>query len=296
MRLISILLAFFTIHLAACAKEKRKDHTPGRKDPLVSAKQGIELWAEKCEGGAAKKDCGDGDSTLWNGLLCASGEAFACDAVVASQDESGRVWRSPRLKGTDPKNTFSRDMGMGTLAFLAKTKNKDFGEKWTAFINSNKGLCESENNNCGVTSTFFWAYNNVAEHVGFSKLKTSVIFGFADTSVDDLALVVQANNTPSGYQTHLVGVHVYLRLLEGKWNDPLQVAADVLHKREPNNIFFEYLSKGKSQALADKLVNRLPFGPNDDRDQWCWERTDSENACQDSMGWDFIFAINLMLN
>jgi len=295
MRLVSILLGFLFIHLTACGKKSRADEAPRDPSPLETSRLGIELWAEKCQGGAAKKDCGDGDSTLWNGLLCASGEAFACDAVRASQDESGRVWRSPRLKGIDPKNTFSRDMGMGTLAYLAKSKNKDFGEKWTAFINSNKGLCEKENENCGVTSTFFWAYNNVAEHVGFSKLKTSVIFGFADTSIDDAFLVVQANNTPSGYQTHLVGVHVYLRLLEGKWNDALQVAADVLHKREPQNIFFEYLSKGKSQSLATKLEDRLPFGPNPGRSQWCWERTDSENACKDSMGWDFIFAINLML-
>lgn len=296
MKLISILIVFLTIHLAACAKEKRSDDIPKRVDPLVSAKQGIELWAEKCQGGVSKKNCGDGDSTLWNGLLCASGEAFACEAVAASQDESGRVWRSPRLKGIDPQNTFSRDMGLGTLAFLARTGNKDFGEKWSAYINSNRGLCEQGNGSCNVPPSFFWIYNEVAGHVGFSKLNGNVIFGFVDSTVDDNWLAIQANLAPAGYQTHLVGVNAYIRLLMGTWNNPLQIAADKIHDREPQNIFFEYLSKGKGQGLVDKLVARLPFGPNLDRDQWCWERTDSENACQKTMGWDFIFTINLMLN
>lgn len=285
-----ILLTF----IFSCG-EKRSGGSPAKSDPLESSRKGILLWAEMCEGGAAKKNCGDGDSTLWNGLLCASGEDFACEAVVRSQDETGRVWRSPRLKGTDPENTFSRDMGLGTLAFLAKTKNKEFGEKWSTFINSNKGLCEDGNGSCNIPPSFFWIYNEVASYVGFSKLKASVILGITDSIIDDAWIANQAFIAPSGYQTHLVGVNIYIRVLMGVWNDPLKIAANKLHAREPNNIFFEFLAKNKSQELADKLVKQLPFGPNEERDQWCWERTDSENACKDSMGWDFIFAINLML-
>lgn len=288
--LFLILLSF----IFSCGKKARSDEAPRDPSPLESSRRGIELWAEKCQGGVSKKDCGDGDSTLWNGLLCASGEDFACQAVVSSQDESGRVWRSPRLKGIDPQNTFSRDMGLGTLSFLVKTHDKEFGNKWASYINANKALCERENDRCAVTPSFLWIFNSVANDVGFTKLSPSTITGFTGDAVDDAWLLAQSFSSPSGYQLHLVGVTLYIRILMGDWNAILEQAAKKLSEREPQNIFFEFLAKGKSQALADKLVKRLPLGPNEKRHQWCWERTDSENACQDSMGWDFIFAINLM--
>ena len=46
-------------------------------------------------------DCDDGDPTIFNGLLCASGDKRGCEAVKrsltteAGLDES-RMWRSPR--------------------------------------------------------------------------------------------------------------------------------------------------------------------------------------------------------
>lgn len=295
MVLTRILLAFLTIQFISCSKpERRKDSAPSQSEVLQAAREGISLWAEKCSDGVSKKNCGDGDATLWNGLLCGSGDEFGCNAVRAAQSEDGRVWRSPRLKNNDPIRTFSRDMGMGTLVFLARSKDVAFGNKWSAFINSEKRLCESGNGSCTISPAFYWVYNTVAESVGFTKLNSNVVYSLA--GVDEAWLYAQAHTTPSGYQTHLVGVHLYIRLILDKWNDTLQRTADVLHNREPSNIFFEYLSNGKGSGLAGKLIKKLPYGPTEKRSQWCWERTDSENACQDSMGWDFIFAINLMLN
>ena len=44
-------------------------------------------------------NCDDGDMTMFNGLLCASGEKSGCAAVQSAQDPSGRFYRSPHQKG-----------------------------------------------------------------------------------------------------------------------------------------------------------------------------------------------------
>jgi hypothetical protein len=42
-----------------------------------------------------RDDCGDGDQTMYNGLLCAAGIKDGCRGVAEAQDPSGRWFRSP---------------------------------------------------------------------------------------------------------------------------------------------------------------------------------------------------------
>lgn len=50
-----------------------------------------------------KGQCNDGDSVIFNGVLCASGDDRGCDAVRRSQAPDGEFWRSPRKVGVSQR-------------------------------------------------------------------------------------------------------------------------------------------------------------------------------------------------
>ena len=72
-------------------------------------------------------------------------------------------------------------------------------------------------------------------------------------------------------------------------------AADVLHKRDPMNAFFNWLSEGASDGLADLIVSQVPKDGNHPMQQWSFVREDSSKAWNESMGWDYIFLIDHLL-
>ena len=141
--------------------------------------------APLCEGYVSKKNCDDGDSTLFSGLLCLSGIDAGCDTVKASQDSSGRFWRSPRRIGDNlgKPNSFSRDMALGVLAYLIKTKDTDSANAWIRWIDHNRpcllkigrsckyrGLhryCKADNDHrCTITPAMFQLMYYTWEYIG----------------------------------------------------------------------------------------------------------------------------------
>jgi hypothetical protein len=105
--------------------------------------------------------CDDGDMTLFNGLLCASGEEIGCRAVAASQADSGRWYRSPHRLwewsarcpvfkadskdslqaqkfDDDCSGSFSHDMAMGVMLFvLHERQNIPRYRKWLGWLAQN---------------------------------------------------------------------------------------------------------------------------------------------------------------
>lgn len=98
-------------------------------------------------------DCQDADSTLFNGLLCASGDSHACEAVrrsvtfVDGNPEDIRFWRSPRraqnsnyhlegdakhpyIEDDGAEKTFSRDQDLGVLLYAVTTRDAALLEGW----------------------------------------------------------------------------------------------------------------------------------------------------------------------
>lgn len=79
-----------------------------------------------------------GDSTLFAGLLCASGDNAACDSVKRAQGPDGRWYRSPyqlhdpaKAEGENAKTaSFSRDAGFGVLLYLLKTHDLAAATRW----------------------------------------------------------------------------------------------------------------------------------------------------------------------
>ena len=95
-----------------------------------------------------------GDSTLHSGLACLVGPNSFCDAVNASQSADGRCWRNPCLVNNQTTNSFSRDMSLGVMAFLIKTKNALYGQKWVQYITKIRKLCPDATDVSGVIRIF----------------------------------------------------------------------------------------------------------------------------------------------
>jgi hypothetical protein len=95
--------------------------------------------------------CHDGDMTLFNGLLCASGDSRGCSGVKDAQDASGRFFRSPYQ--AIPGNSdwgggaeFSPDHALGAELYLVTTKDAEAAKKWIDHLDSI--------NRCGTINPF----------------------------------------------------------------------------------------------------------------------------------------------
>ena len=120
--------------------------------------------------------CNDGDSVMFNGLLCLAGveadqtddkadtkaakplREVGCNVVKYSQTTTkdspdyGRWWRSPRRVYLAKQNqqseggselTFSNDHALGVMAYIAATKDVDAFRAWTQWIRDKAGPCQS---------------------------------------------------------------------------------------------------------------------------------------------------------
>ena len=102
--------------------------------------------SKEAEGGAPK--CDDGDSVMFNALLCRNGDQRGCDAIARSQDADGRFWRSPvkmLLRPEEPKNpfkggqtTFSADHAAGLFVYFNHTLDARAFKKWIKWIDRNE--------------------------------------------------------------------------------------------------------------------------------------------------------------
>jgi uncharacterized protein YecT (DUF1311 family) len=99
-------------------------------------------------------DCEDGDMTMFNGLLCASGDPRGCDAVKRSQGNDGRWWRSPRKVGLISKDqiSFSEDQSFGVFLYIAQTKDSVAFYKWLDWISTHRPcwIKDPISNECAV--------------------------------------------------------------------------------------------------------------------------------------------------
>jgi hypothetical protein len=143
-----------------------------------SAKPILNEFVSKNEDGIGSNTppCNDGDSIIFNGLLCGAGvgaqpgeeraapngerlvREVGCDVVKHSQTLSegssdyGRWWRSPRRTYLASLNqqpeggsetTFSNDHALGVMAYIAQTKDVAAFQAWTEWIKNKGGVCSS---------------------------------------------------------------------------------------------------------------------------------------------------------
>ena len=308
--LLLVLLAGCGIDRVDCALKGEKCRakrpatsssvTEEQKEQLKTMRVAALSWALKCEGGIA---CGEtdervpdaGDSMLWGGLLCASGEKDQCDAVKASQAQDGRLFRNPG--GSRGKNDSSRDMLLGYLHYLATTKDTGGADRLLNYITSNDyKLCSNATDNrCNVgpviNAAIWGSMRRVWQFIGLdpsSDMKDSAL-------TDESIVAFQSQFSSEGYELHLVAVELLLRQKTNSYSDKLARAAQNLAERQPNNPYFEYVANGQTEKAARIALEKCPLELKHIRKQWAWQRAESEQAWLLSKGWDCVYIANLLL-
>ena len=312
-RKITVLLGWMTLLLLSGCNAGRSVSTLA--DSTEESQQAY--WSEiapMCGGYPSKANCDDGDMTLFAGLLCASGEKRGCEMVRNSQGTDGRWWRSPRRNpgNNGERHSFSRDMSMGVLLYLATTRDSDAALKWLNWIEDSrpcvvtnpltrdciqKGLgrycTDDDNATCTITPGNWALMGRVWETLGLAKSSEMKLSRGMDGDISEL----EVQHTPLGYQLHLEAVDIYIKQILGVAESSRQAVAKVLQDRQPDNPFFSYLNGSDAAAIANSIHNLCPMrGLRDggSHNQWSWERDTASQAFKDSMGWDCIFLNNLL--
>lgn len=275
-----------------------KSILPEQIEQLQALKNSVKLWAVTCEHNDISYACeeySDGDSMLFMGLLCLSGETSQCDAIPYAQDDDGRMWRAPSKKSW-PKGSFSRDMLLGVLSYLYKTKDTHLARQLLSFIeNNNYKLCdETVDDRCNFHPLVYrmvWGIiGRVWDHIGLNKNAWMIQ---ADLG-DDTLINGGSNFAPEGFTLHLMGVEILLRQKLNTNTTSLIRAARALANRQSANPFFEYLAHGKTRRAAELTMTQCLFEKPIIANQWAWQRDQNEEAWKHSMGWDCIFMVNLL--
>lgn len=296
-----ILILFAAI---SCGSKKNSSPpskvTPEQKEALLTLKNQTLDWARECSMGIA---CGslsdgtpdDGDSTLWAGLLCLSGDYLQCRAVRASIGSDGSIHRNPDQDRD--KNSASRDMMMGVLAYLAKTKDKLTGDLVHNYIvNNNYKLCsDATDNRCNFNQPQYNAGWNLWHEIwNYHGYQTTKQMEIGKKYGGDFIVNIQSIFASEGYPKHLVAVELLIHQYVGDWSLSFQNSANRLASNQPHNPFFEYVANGPTmkaaQLVLDKCPREQPIRSND----WAWQRDESEKAWSRSKGWDCIFMVNLL--
>jgi hypothetical protein len=267
--------------------------TPSERDALAERRDAIRGWARRCGPSVTKDGCDVGDSVLFDGILCLSGEADSCDAVAQAQGPDGRVWRAAHRVGYETRNSFSRDMALGALAYVVATRDTGFAQRWIGWIEANgKRTCrEATDNRCNFTPGFWNLFGVVWEHVGLPTTPSMR----ADRVDNAFVLPLQARVAPAGFPLHLTAVNVLLRRAMGRESEFTLLATGVLAQRQPDNPFFLWLREGNSARVATAVSRACPERAPAHRAEWAFERSQDSGAQGRSMGWECVALINLML-
>lgn len=293
-----ISLAFLS--LVACGSvSKPPKATPDQKQQVQETVAKIRTWAPVCSNGQQTKTtdsdkCDDGDFLLFAGLSCLAGEENQCKYVQESQDTQGRFWRSPLRIEKDDVNAFSRDMALGLLAYVAKTKDVLALERWVDYVKQNNGkMCPLStdtrcNSGMGIRTLAKLIGNKIGADVNWGNL------GVYNRDAYDAELYASARYGESGFPLHLAAVQILILEEIGVSNTYwINVARNALNDRQPGNAFFAHLDK-KDDVAVKLFLEQSPKEEPSIKNQWSFERVDSEQAWKNSMGWDLIFLGNLL--
>jgi hypothetical protein len=274
--------------------------TQEQKLKLIELRKDIRSWAESCAGGIA---CGtypngnraDGDAMLWAGFLCLSGESQQCAAISMSVTDEGGLCRNPDCDRE--KNSSSRDMFTGFMMYMARTANIPLGKRvYDYVVENNLQLCtDAVDNRClMIHPTYDAGWNTWAKVWRFhgqeplAEMKKGEVIGGSITSM-------QAIFADTGYPRNLVVAQLLTHQYIGNWRIEYQAAADQLVEFQPANPVFRYVAQGPTKAVADIVLNKCPSEKPAANNDWAWQRDESEQAWNKSVGWDCIFMINLLL-
>jgi hypothetical protein len=291
MKKILSLLPIITI---SCGSDPVDQPPPTPPKPsLQELKQKISPWVLYNPSGiVVKRNSDDGDSLLWAGLLCGSGELNQCSAVKNSQSPDGRMWRSPELMLNDTKNSFSRDMLLGYMLYLIKTKDTQSANLFIDYLDTyNNQMCsDATDSRCSITPAMWGLMRVVWNEIG---LQPTLLMRMGNV-LDETALLVEAGKC-SDYECHLIGVKALIIKKCNKETEKIKSAINKLVEKQPENAFFTFL-KNDFQKTEDLIYKYIPQTEPTDKFQWSFERNWNEYNPNHSMVAEWVFVINLLNN
>uniref|UniRef100_A0A0G4FS43 Uncharacterized protein n=1 Tax=Chromera velia CCMP2878 TaxID=1169474 RepID=A0A0G4FS43_9ALVE len=253
------------------------------------------LTKEAC---SPSNPCDDGNVMVFGGLLCASGDERGCETVRNAQDEQGRWFRSPRQLNNG--NTFSGSSAEGVLLYLSVSRDREAAQRWWSWIDANKiqgpggpedvtyRVCLEASSRCPLSDDLLSFFEFVWQ-VALGLEPPLGMRGKTATSLDPD--VVRA--TRPGFRLNLIGMRALAYQLLG---DSRPEVADALVSLESANPFFDFLKRGVTDTIGERVLDLCPQPdkPIGCRFQWAWERELEEAAWRESMGWDCIFMANIL--
>ena len=304
------MLTMLFLSATACAKGSQESH---RTSPIVSdtsleeRREQILEWAVTCHYGdysypcedrpAHKQDEKDDHSMMMAGYVCASGQPGMHEATRAMIAEDGQMFRSVRQRYEgrgDRADNLSRDMAVGALLCWAVTKDQDSLWRTYRYIreHGNK-LCDDDSDGrCLMTPVLWRSYEIAFKHAGLSVPPTMKRNAGGS---DALYAQVVLFNTPKGYRTLLNATQLHLHDYVGRGTKNLDRAKEFIRKRERLNPYFEYLARGKTDKAKRLVLEQCPTERPEYADEWTWGQDQDKQKWKESIGWDCVFMINLLL-
>lgn len=265
-----------------------------------------------------EENCDDGDSAIFNGILCYSGVEEGCRTVRDSQATSGQWYRSPRRMkngGGNSKANFSRDQMMGLLLYFVKTKDKRSAEKWWKWVNRKQPRTVCSNNDLVcilIDNLSLSLIAKVFNYIGMDLDPDLQRLLNRKKPVENAATTrVTISAANPGYVSHnyiiTLLIHHHIDPRGHLWKD--YWTKTLLNKKDmDNNPFFQYVAKKTcpnncrkvppTNKIIKNMLNKCPKvdGRINHRNQWSWERTNKGSPWKNSMGWECVSLGKLLLN
>ena len=292
----SFLILVLLVCLTACGTStpSPQPSTPIDQTTLRQLRDDIQAKSPTCQytstfRGVSKGNClsegtgtGDGDVMLFAGLLCLSGSYIGCDTVAYSIDDNGKPWRSPGRVGIDKRSeSFSRDMFLGLMAYLVRTKDTATALKFQGFLERNDNrLCLDS---CDMTGTTWGLMGEVWQYIELPltlRMKTGMV-------TDDFAQWVASGVNEHGYTQHLIAATIYIRQKMNRNSTGLVDAAITLVEKNPGNTFYALLAGFEFAHMTCEVP------ATSTRMDWLWEKYPEHHA--NAVGWDCVLVYNMLI-
>jgi hypothetical protein len=314
------------IFISICSLANAFAQSPSLINVLTERRNQVSQWVSECQAGPRKgevsdfhNECLQKDTLSWAGYTCFSSTLTfdqknsnkRCLDVRNSQGQNGRWWRGPGKVDIEEVDSFSRDMSLGLASWLLTnpTDGKAAFIKWLHWIefSGNGRMClKSSDSRCDIKGNQKNVFKALIREykIHESSAKDYQIVKKFNEGYSLNLFSTETNFTPIGYQLHLKAQELLILKKLNYIDDEfyLEIAEKILNK-DPVNPFYEYLFKGISPRLVDRVLFMCPSSRNLLKSvrhryggDWIWQRDMKERSWEIANGHDCVFLLNLMIS
>ena len=292
---------------------RKVSHKNAYHDAMITCEDVIAR--DDSHSGTGREHCEANDSMLFTSIsLLASRNDQLEKGIHNSMDGDGRLWRSAenRKKPRNNYKDFSKDHTLGFFLYLAATNDVERGERLLNYLYENGNyVCPYSGSKEAISHCFVTA--------GLSRLLYDFMIkngrDHLVPAVSGVELNVYEEIDQDSIKRGLKGYELHLKLIKiltaarlGKLTDKSIATARLLHEKNPDNLFFQYVYKltnpsapltfdGIGRRLLQYMDSWNSAGYQDKKKQWTWERNpieESEDPHEISMGWEYLVLAGLL--